>query len=194
MPRPLKPRRAFSPEEAAAAEALAACSFTPGCAPKRFARGMLELVRLDPCPGITEAQAALLRRLVHTYRRQIPADVALALNRSGLNRSGPVSHRAFLEPARAAAEVLLPHIRRREKAGVFGVFPSTAWRLIPPVDRPFGVTDFHIWAATGILLEDGRLRPMTDDDLVGRYVILPRYWPDPRPLMLAHPQLPLPTA
>lgn len=180
-------RRPFAPEEMNAIEALAGCRFTPGSTPKRFVRDMFEVLRRTPCPGITEPQADLLRRLVHTFRRQLPARIVFDL--VGIDA---VPFELFVPSALAAAELLLPHIRRREKAGVFGVFPSTAWHLIPVVERPLGLTDFHTWAATGLLLNDGRLRPMSDEDLVGRSVILQRYWPDPRPLMTDNPQQPLP--
>lgn len=174
-------RRPFTPEEMDAIEALGSARFLPGSPPKRFARDMREALRLKT--GITERQGDYLRRVVHTFRRQLPARIVFALVGPEVV---PFEHIAAL--AVAAGQLLFHHIDRREKAGVFGVFPSTAWQLIPIAVRPLGLSDFHCWAACGALLEAGRLRPMTDEDLAGRSVILRRYWPDPAPLMIARPR------
>lgn len=51
--------------------ALSGCRFTPGCFDKRFARDLYG--QLDG-GRIAEKQAALLRKMVTRYRRQIRAD------------------------------------------------------------------------------------------------------------------------
>lgn len=66
--------RPMLPSERRMATALAKCSFLPGSFAKRFARTVGSQAE-EPEPRITEGQAAVLRTLVHAYRRQIPAAV-----------------------------------------------------------------------------------------------------------------------
>jgi hypothetical protein len=66
------PRRPATDAELALAAALARCSLPVGSSPKRFAREIR--AQLDHLGTITEPQAAHLRRLVSTYRRQIRSD------------------------------------------------------------------------------------------------------------------------
>lgn len=66
------PRRVATDAERALVAALARCSFPVGSSPKRFAREVSSQV--NHLGEITEAQAAYLRRLVTTYRRQIRAE------------------------------------------------------------------------------------------------------------------------
>jgi hypothetical protein len=59
-------------------EALGLVSRLPATFDNRFISEMAACAR-DDAPAITEKQAVCLRRMVHKYRRQIPADiVALA--------------------------------------------------------------------------------------------------------------------
>jgi hypothetical protein len=69
------PRRPMTDAEVALARALARCSFPVASWSKRFARE-LGAAAAAPQPTITEKQAAAMRRLVSTYRRQIaPASI-----------------------------------------------------------------------------------------------------------------------
>ncbi len=65
--------RPMTREEQSLAQALAKCSCSPGSFAKRFARS-IGVVSEGPRPLISEGQATVLRKLVHTYRRQIPAE------------------------------------------------------------------------------------------------------------------------
>lgn len=72
------PRRDWTDDEARMARALASCTFAVGHPHKRFARqisGDLTGWMEGNGVGITENQAAFLRKMVHRYRRQIPADI-----------------------------------------------------------------------------------------------------------------------
>lgn len=74
---PPKPReravyRAMTPGEVRLALALGRARFTPGTFDKRFCREVAAEAR-EAMPNVTERQAALLRRLVTRYRRQIRA-------------------------------------------------------------------------------------------------------------------------
>ena len=53
--------------------ALGNCRFAPATSAKRFARHVSAAARADGV--LTDPQAALLRKLVVSYRRQIPAEV-----------------------------------------------------------------------------------------------------------------------
>lgn len=65
-----KPRRPLTKQECRWLDALKRCSFLPGSFVKRF------LYRNDfALDGITEKQAEILPKLVHTYRRQIKAEI-----------------------------------------------------------------------------------------------------------------------
>lgn len=67
-------RRPMTEAERALARALARCRFPVGSTPKRFARQLGHELTHEAL--ITERQAAYLRRLVSTYRRQIkPASI-----------------------------------------------------------------------------------------------------------------------
>jgi hypothetical protein len=74
MTRPPVPRRPMSIDEQRMGEALGLCRVLPASFDKRFAAEMAACAR-DDAPAITEKQAECLCRLVHKYRRQIPADV-----------------------------------------------------------------------------------------------------------------------
>jgi hypothetical protein len=74
-----KPRRHADEDELTMARALAGCSFTPGTWDKRFARDLAAQLRATE--QITQAQAENLRRMVHRYRRQIPAEVVALAGR-----------------------------------------------------------------------------------------------------------------
>lgn len=63
-------RRPASADERALSSALARCSFSAGTFDKRFARDLNGQLQA-PDAEITEKQAALLRKLVTRYRRQI---------------------------------------------------------------------------------------------------------------------------
>ena len=63
--------RPMTEDERKLALLLAAKSFTPGTADKRFARDIAQQAALEK---ITDKQAAWLRRLVHKYRRQFRAE------------------------------------------------------------------------------------------------------------------------
>ena len=56
------------------ARCLSRCHFVPGTPAKRFARD-IGCEAENEEPEITERQAAYLRTLIYTYRRQIPRDV-----------------------------------------------------------------------------------------------------------------------
>lgn len=72
------PRRPMTPDEVLMASKLGGCSFSPGTSVKRFARELGAVAHGDE-PTITLKQAAFLRKMVHSYRRQIPkAVVAIA--------------------------------------------------------------------------------------------------------------------
>lgn len=65
-----KPRRPLTKQECRWLDALKRCSFGPGTFAKRFVnQGNIEI------NGITEKQAEILPKLVHTYRRQIKAEI-----------------------------------------------------------------------------------------------------------------------
>jgi hypothetical protein len=68
------PRRAMTADEIRMGEALGYCRVLPASFDKRFVGEMAACARDDE-PAITEKQAECLRRLVHKYRQQIPADV-----------------------------------------------------------------------------------------------------------------------
>ena len=64
----------MSADEIRMGTALGLCRFVPATFDKRFA-GEMALWARDDEPLITEKQSECLRRMVHKYRRQIPADV-----------------------------------------------------------------------------------------------------------------------
>jgi hypothetical protein len=73
MTRPPVARRSMTPDEIRMGTALGFVRCVPATFDKRFVGEMAARARDEPT--ITEKQATLLRRMVHKYRRQIPADV-----------------------------------------------------------------------------------------------------------------------
>lgn len=74
MPNRSTPRRPMTPDEVRMARALGGCRFVPATFDKKFGQG-IGAAASSADPQITEREAVLLRVKVHTYRRQIPADV-----------------------------------------------------------------------------------------------------------------------
>jgi hypothetical protein len=66
--------RHMTENERKLAVALGGCSFPPATAQKRFARHISEQANA-PEPKITDKQRAYLHKMVHRYRRQIPAEI-----------------------------------------------------------------------------------------------------------------------
>ena len=67
--------RPMAEAERELARALSGCKFTPASFDKRFARDMRGIAE-SLTPQVTEKQAALLRRMITRYRRQIqPASI-----------------------------------------------------------------------------------------------------------------------
>lgn len=85
--------RAMTSDERVLVYALSDCSFTPGSFDKRFARDLRARAGEDQ-PQISEKQAALLRQLIHRYRRQI------------LVQRVPVAERHLLETKEKVAPCL----------------------------------------------------------------------------------------
>jgi hypothetical protein len=74
-----RPKRAPSAGEFALIKVLKDCRFPPASFAKRFAREL-------PLTEVTDGQVAQVRRLIHTFRRQIPFDALLEADRHLLAR------------------------------------------------------------------------------------------------------------
>lgn len=72
--RPVVPRSPMSDEEREMARHLGRCRFAPATSAKRFAFAIAARAEHDD-PEISDREAAYLRSLVYTFRRQIPSDV-----------------------------------------------------------------------------------------------------------------------
>ena len=86
----MKEARPMTPDEVRMALALGACRFSPGTFAKRFAGQTAANAVHDQL--ITDKGAAFLRKLVWSYRRQIPAAVVALAGPpvvSGTESTGP---------------------------------------------------------------------------------------------------------
>lgn len=75
------------------ARALAACSFTPGNATKRFAKDMAACATQEQPYELTQAQRRYLLTATVRYRRQIPIEV-VALAEAELHSDAELQARA----------------------------------------------------------------------------------------------------
>lgn len=80
--------RPMTDDEQSMALALSRCTFVPGSFAKRFARDLGQIADADE-PCITEKQAALLRKQVVHYRRQIPGAVVALVQQETLTPAPP---------------------------------------------------------------------------------------------------------
>jgi hypothetical protein len=94
-------RRPMTEPEEALVRAISKCSFPVASSPKRFARDIH--AQLEHGAEITEAQAAYLRRLVSTYRRQISASAIPEAERYLLTASAAQMAREALHATRWTA-------------------------------------------------------------------------------------------
>ena len=74
------------------ARALAACTFTPGNATKRFAQDMARAATQEQPFDLTPAQRRYLLTATVRYRRQIPAEV-VAMAQMELSSDAPMAAR-----------------------------------------------------------------------------------------------------
>lgn len=102
--------------------ALRACTFLPASWDKRFARDLYDTATYAPGHELTDRQRAWLLRLVHKYRRQIPARVLkealdemeraaerrVAEGKGALPDFTPRERRRVREAARTNAQAPLP--------------------------------------------------------------------------------------
>ena len=65
----------MTPHEIRLALALDACTYPPGCGPKRFARDVAYTAATDPSRELTLRQRHYMEILAWTYRRQMPRDL-----------------------------------------------------------------------------------------------------------------------
>lgn len=116
------PHRVMSPDEVEMARHLGGCTFSAGSFDKRFARSLSAQAQYL-APWLTGKQAALLRHMVHRYRRQILARVVALAELpwehacATCGRFGDHSPRCGAHPEREAA-------RAREALGMFAPPPE----------------------------------------------------------------------